>query len=148
VTAHDHDTLVEDLTRLGHDLPVPPASAHLATAVMERVATMPKPFAAAPARWRTALSGLGSWQRRAVIAGVALLVALLVTPPVRAAVLDWFGFAGVIVQRGPASGDDAPPPPPVDDRMTVAEAADLVTSVPLVTAELGEPDAWTSPTTG
>jgi hypothetical protein len=146
----DHDTLVEDLARLGRGAPVPPPSAHLATAVLERVATLPTPAPAEPAPWvrrvtdavTDRVTDLGSrWQRRVVVAVVALLVALLATPPVRAAVADWFGFAGVIVQRGPSTGDDAPPPPAVDDALTVAEAAELVAFTPMVPGELGEPDA-------
>ncbi len=124
---------------------MPPPSAGLAAAVLERVAALPTPVPAEPAGWlrrvTDRVTDLGSqWQRRAAVAVVALLVALLATPPVRAAVADWFGFAGVIVQRGPVDAEDAPPPPAVDDAMTVAEAAELVDFVPLVPAELGEPD--------
>jgi hypothetical protein len=138
----DHDTLVDDLSRLGREVLLPRPSADLAPAVLERVATLPTPSPSAWARWSRRSTDLGSrWRRRVVIAVVALLVALLATPPVRAAVADWFGFAGVIVQRGPAIDVDAPPPPPVDDAMTVAEAAALVAFTPRVPEELGEPDA-------
>ena len=135
-----HDTLVDELTRLGRGIPVPPPSAVLATAVLERVATLPTPAYRRPSLWARARGALGTWQRRAVVAAAALLVALVATPPVRAAVLDWFGFAGVIVQRGPSTSEPAPPPPSVDDEMSVAEAAELVRFTPLVPEELGEPD--------
>jgi hypothetical protein len=142
VTERDHDALVDDLTRLGRGVTTPPPSEHLATAVLQRVATMPTPAVSAPARWRAALSGLSRWRRRRlVIAALALLVALVATPPVRAAVGDWFGFAGVIVQRGPTSDEPAPPPPDVDDTTTVAGAADLVGFTPWVPEQLGPPDA-------
>jgi hypothetical protein len=115
----------------------PPAD--LATIVLERVRRLPAP---AGSRWTRRLAELGSrWQRPIVLAVVALLVALVAAPPVRAAVADWFGFAGVIVQRGPFADEDAPPPPRVEDTMTVAEAAELVAFTPLVPEELGEPDA-------
>ena len=70
---------------------------------MERVASLPTPASAA-VPWLRRLTDRGTrWQRRAGVAVIALLVALLATPPVRAAVADWFGFAGVIVQRGPSA---------------------------------------------
>jgi len=137
----DVDRLADDLARLGRGLPVPPPSADLATTVLERVASLPTP-SPAPVPWLRRLAEHGTrWQRRAAVAVVALLVALLATPPVRAAVADWFGFAGVIVQRGPVGDGDAEPPPPARGGLTVAEAADLVAFTPLVPAELGEPDA-------
>ena len=108
MTAHDLDRLVADLTHLGHDIPVTPPSPTLATAVLARVAALPVP---APSRtpWYGDLVDLAvGWRRRIAVAVVALLVALLATPPVRAAVADWFGFAGVIVQRGSVDEDDAP----------------------------------------
>ena len=139
----DHDTLVDDLALLGRAITVPSPSAGLATAVQQRVATLPHADLDRPGPCGSGVSGdRGSrWRGRVAVAGVALLVALLATPPVRAAVADWFGFAGVIVQRGPDRAEDAPPPPAVDDEMTVAEAAGLVDFVPQVPAELGEPDA-------
>jgi hypothetical protein len=142
VTAHELDRLVDDLTHLGHDLPVPPPSPTLATEVLARVAALPVP-APSRTRWFGDLADRAvRWRRGIAVAVVALLVALLATPPVRAAVADWFGFAGVIVQRGSVDEDDAPPPPRVDDGgMTVAQAADLVGFTPLVPTDLGEPEA-------
>ncbi len=138
----DHEALVHDLMLLGRGASVPGPSADLARSVLDRVEPLPTPATSGPSHWSRRLVDLGSsWRRRAVVAGVAVLVALLATPPVRAAVADWFGFAGVIVQRGPSRGDEAPPPPPVEGRMTVVEAAGLVDFVLLVPADLGEPDA-------
>jgi hypothetical protein len=138
----DHDTLVLDLTRLGRTVTVPGPSAELATAVQARVAALPVPATGGPASWLRRLTVFGSrWRRRAAVAAVAVLVALLATPPVRAAVADWFGFAGVIVQRGPVDAEDAPPPPAAGGEMTVAEASGMVDFVPHVPAELGQPDA-------
>ena len=142
MTPHDLDRLADDLTRLGHEIPVAPPSPTLAAAVRARVAELPVP-APSPTPWYGDLAALAvRWRRRIAVAVVALLVALLAAPPVRAAVADWFGFAGVIVQRGSVDEDDASPPPSVDDNdMTVAEASDLVDFAPLVPTELGEPDA-------
>ncbi len=138
----DHDTLVRDLALLGRATAVPGPSAGLETAVRQRVATLPTPASTGPVRWFRRLVALGSrWRGRVAVAVVAVLVALLATPPVRAAVADWFGFAGVVVQRGPVDAEDAPPPPAVQNEMTVAEAAGMVDFVPQVPAELGEPDA-------
>jgi hypothetical protein len=137
----DLDRLADDLARLGRGLTAPPPSADLATTVMERVAVLPTPTSA-PVPWLRRLAVVGTrWQRRAAVAVVALLVALLATPPVRAAVADWFGFAGVIVQRGPVGDGDVDPPPPANGGLTLAEAADLVAFTPLVPAALGDPDA-------
>jgi hypothetical protein len=139
---NDHDTLIRDLALLGRSVPVPGPSADLGTAVQQRVATLPTPTSTRPAQWFRRAHDLGSrWRRRIAVAAVALLVALLATPPVRAAVADWFGFAGVIVQRGSVDAEDAPPPPPVEDEMTVAEAAGQVGFTLWLPAELGEPDA-------
>jgi hypothetical protein len=139
---NDHETLVHDLTRLGRSVTMPGPSPGLEAAVQERVAGLPAPTTSGGAVWVRRLHEVWSrWRRRAVVAAVAVLVALLATPPVRAAVADWFGFAGVIVQRGPVDAEDAPPPPAVDGGLTVAEAAGLVEFVPHVPSELGEPDA-------
>ena len=137
----DHDTLIRDLAALGRAVAVREPSDDLAVAVRRRVAALPPPAPAGPARWWRLVGDVASrWRGRLVVVGVALLVGLLATPPVRAAVADWFGFAGVIVQRGSVDAEDAPPPPPADGGLTVAEAADLVDFVLQVPAELGEPD--------
>ena len=137
----DLDRLTDDLARLGRGLPVPPPSADLAPTVLERVASLPTPAPAALPWFRRIADRGTRWQRRAAVAVAALLVAVLAAPPVRAAVADWFGFAGVIVQRGPFADEDAPPPPAAEGGLTVAEAAELVAFTPLVPAALGEPDA-------
>lgn len=142
MTDHDLDPLIDDLARLGRDIPVAPSSPTLATAVLARVAARPVPERSRTPWYDDLVDLVVRWRRRIAVAVVALLVALLATPPVRAAVADWFGFAGVIVQRGSVDEDDAPPPPRVDDDgMTVARASALVGFTPIVPTELGEPDA-------
>ena len=138
----DHHTLVDDPALLARAITTPTPSAGFETSVQRRVATLPTPSSTGPAVWFRRVRDRGSrWRGRVAVAVAAILVALLATPPVRAAVADWFGFAGVIVQRGPVDAEDAPPPPTVDGGMTIAEAAGLVDFVPQVPAELGEPDA-------
>ncbi|MFE4170990.1 hypothetical protein ACFRR7_02895 [Streptomyces sp. NPDC056909] len=96
-------------------------------------------------RWRRVAAGLSG-----------LLVVLVLTPPVRAAVADWFDFGGVEVRYDPSAGPRTPPatpsavPAPGCHRpVTIAEAARRAGFTPRVPAELGDPDvvslAETSP---
>ncbi|MGH3385140.1 MAG: hypothetical protein ACRDO1_11220, partial [Nocardioidaceae bacterium] len=107
---HLDATLAADLRRLGRDLAVPVPSNDLADQVLARLADAPE--IAAPSAW----SRLGAAARerwRAIVAALlALVVALLLTPPVRATVADWFGLGGVVVRQDPdaPTGDAAPPP--------------------------------------
>jgi hypothetical protein len=121
--------LERDLRALGTETRTPAPSSQMAGRVLRQVTPTPvsRPF----------------WTRGRVGAAVAAaLVALLAAPPVRAAVADWFGFAGVLVQDAPAPDvSDAPPPPSVDDAMSVADAARLVAFTPLVPTALGTPEA-------
>lgn len=78
-------------------------------------------------------------RRIALVVGAVLLV-VLVTPPVRAAVADWFGFGGVLVERGPPVRGDASPPPEAAQGRSVAEAAASVDFTLSFPEELGEPD--------
>ena len=136
-----YNDLVTDLTALGRGIDPPAASTDLATAVMNRVATLPAPAAGSGTRsWTRRLSGsFGSPRRRIAVAVVAVLLALLATPPVRAAVADWFGFAGVLVERGSPSTDPSPPPEVAPDQ-ALSEAAQLVDFTPSVPQSLGPPD--------
>jgi hypothetical protein len=70
----------------------------------------------------------------------AILVALLATPPVRAAVSDWFGFGGVVVERGDPGPGPAPPPPEVIRDQSVSDAAETVDFTVWVPTVLGVPD--------
>ena len=142
--ATDTDALVAELVGLGRDLPRPEVSAGLATAVLERIAEAPAP-ATAPS------SGVGEWfhalgeatrrhRRRTAVVVAAVLLSLLAAPPVRAAVADWFGFAGVLVERGGESTTtSAPPPPTVDAKTPLEEAAAQVGFTPALPSALGTP---------
>jgi hypothetical protein len=115
-------TLVDDLRALGRAAqPAVDPDALAARAV----AALPSP---APARSRTV--------RRVALAGLALLVALVATSPVRATVAEWFGFGAVRVEPGGSPPPQDPDVPPVDDAVPLADAAarvdfDLVTPTAL-----------------
>jgi hypothetical protein len=80
-------------------------------------------------------------RRRRVAAALAVVLAgLLLAPPVRAAVSEWFGFAGVQIRQGPAPGG-TPDPREVEGSLSLEEASRLVDFVPVVPAALGRPDA-------
>ncbi|MET9555703.1 hypothetical protein [Streptomyces sp. NPDC006645] len=89
-------------------------------------------------RWRVITAGLSG-----------LLVVLVLTPPVRAAVADWFDFGGVQVRYDPkATPSPAARVPDCADPMPIEEAARRAGFRPRVPAELGAPDrvslAWAS----
>jgi hypothetical protein len=138
--SHDDD-LTRELAALGRSVN-DPGTPGLTTAVMDRVAGLPTPAPSRVRAWsRLAVDTWQAWRRRLTVLLVALLVALVVTPPVRATVAEWFGFAGVVVERGPDLGDDASLPPEVEGDTSLADAAELVGFAPLVPAELGPPEA-------
>ncbi|MGW6745888.1 hypothetical protein ACWGDX_34985 [Streptomyces sp. NPDC055025] len=112
-------------------------------------ATVPEPPGPAGPPGRSAR--VRRWLRerwRRVAAGLSgLLVVLVLTPPVRAAVADWFDFGGVEVRYDPSAGPRTPPaapssvPAPGCHRpVTIAEAARRAGFTPRVPAELGDPD--------
>ncbi|MFG2354685.1 hypothetical protein [Streptomyces sp. NPDC048521] len=84
-------------------------------------------------------------RRRSLTAGLCGLLAVLVlTPPVRAAVSDWFGFGGVEVRYDPSA---APSPgarvPDCGRSLSLGDAAHRAGFAPLMPAALGVPDAVT-----
>lgn len=136
----DGETMAERVLAqlLADAAPVPtPASAS---------ASHPVPIPTRAARLRRLLRR--RW--RAVAAGFSgLLVVLVLTPPVRAAVADWFDFGGVQVRYDPkATPSPAARVPGCADPMSIEEAARRAGFRPRVPAELGAPDhvslAWAS----
>lgn len=131
--------LVAELRALGEPLRDEPAANDLVDAVTSRVAASGTPPVRSPARtWRA--PGLGWWRWvAAVVAG--LLAVVLLVPPIRAAVIDWFSFAGVIVRESPGSApSSAPEPPAIDGEMGLARAERLVGFEVLIPSALGKPD--------
>jgi hypothetical protein len=105
----------------------------LSAAVLERIADQ-------PVRRNLAARLRNRW--RALVAGLLVLVAgAALTPPVRAAVVDWLRIGGVAVRQVPSGPATAPEPPGANGGLTLAEAGALVGFIPVVPAELGNPDA-------
>ena len=102
----------------------------------------------APTGVRARLHAVRRWarlRRRALVAGLCgLLTVLVLTPPVRAAVFDWFGFGGVEVRYDPSAVPSAGAEVPGCGRsVTLAQARQRAGFEPLVPDALGVPDAVT-----
>ncbi|MEU0947380.1 hypothetical protein ABZ379_32415 [Streptomyces canus] len=143
--------LPEELRALGRSLDAPGAggSESMVERVLEQILAerLPDPVAQAPgpgerlravrrwtqARWRSLTATL-----------CGLLTVLALTPPVRAAVLDWFDFGGVEVRHDPSA---VPSPgaevPGCGRSLSPAQAERRAGFEPLVPAALGAPDAVT-----
>ncbi|MFF8358346.1 hypothetical protein ACF063_33350 [Streptomyces chartreusis] len=146
----DPARLPEELRALGRSLD-PPGAADGAETMVERVLgqllaeQVPVPVAE-PTGAAERLRAVRRWTRmrwRSLTATLCgLLTVLVLTPPVRAAVLDWFDFAGVGVRYDPSA---TPSPgaevPGCDDPVSLAEAERRAGFAPVVPKELGAPDA-------
>lgn len=143
----DHgDALAAELRELGRQVTVEAHDEGLVTQVMARVAAEPAPRA--PGRlawWAERGQRTRDWfrgRKKAVAAALAaLLIGLAATPPVRAAMAEWFGFGGVIVREDPAPAPSiAPPPPAAESGLSLTQAVDLVAFTPVLPSALGRPD--------
>ncbi|MBG0853024.1 hypothetical protein I2W78_14490 [Streptomyces spinoverrucosus] len=142
------DRLPEELRALGRSLDPPEGGSE---SMVERVLgqilaeQVPVPVAEPPGRGER-LRAVRNWTRarwRALTAALCgLLTVLALTPPVRAAVFDWFDFGGVEVRYDPSA---APSPgagvPSCDRSLSLAQAARRAGFEPLVPDALGTPDA-------
>jgi hypothetical protein len=126
------EALSEELRDLGRAVEIPPLDADALTA--RTMAQLAEPArATAPGRRRPS-TPRRHWQALAG-AVVGLIIVLALTPPVRAAVADWFG---VIVRSGaPAESE---PIPQADPSLSLAEARELVSFEPIEPQALGPPD--------
>jgi hypothetical protein len=131
----EFDRLEDELRALGRTLVVdaPPED------LVERVLTrLPSRRRRQPWAWLRA--------RRRRLVAVVIAVALLglgLTPPVRAAVVEWLRIGGVLIRTEPAVGGPSPtpqPPPRTGQSVTLAEARHLVGFPIGVPAALGTPD--------
>ncbi|WP_371635755.1 hypothetical protein OG988_15150 [Streptomyces zaomyceticus] len=142
--------LPDELRELGRRLRVPDVDGEsmaervLAQLLAERVPTPGPEPVPVRRRWWAAVRGWTRERWRALVAGLTgVLIVLVLTPPVRAAVADWFGFGGVAVRydpdgrRPPAGGTVPGCPEPVP----LAEAGRLAGFEPLIPKSLGAPDA-------
>lgn len=130
------DALDSELRALGATLGTAlddrgPAPGDVATAVLLRLDAEPAPASRAPAR--------PSVRRRLAVAAVAAVVALGLTPPVRAAVGEWLGIGAVAVRPGPPE-PSAGAPPTATAGLSLDEAAELAGLTPVVPPALGPPD--------
>ncbi|MFE2017032.1 hypothetical protein ACFW9O_03130 [Streptomyces sp. NPDC059499] len=150
----DRARLRAELLALGRGLEVPGTDGRtMAERVLAQIVAeaAPTPVREPPGlRERT-----GAWTRRharmltAALSG--LLIALVLTPPVRAAVVEWFDFGGVQVRYAPsaeptgqAGAPDTggePAAPDCTRSVPLAEAARRAGFRPVVPGELGPPDA-------
>jgi hypothetical protein len=124
---HGDETMVERVLRqiLAEQVPTPVAEPPVARGRLRTVRRWLR------LRWRALTAAL-----------CGLLTALVLTPPVRAAVADWFRFGGVEVRYDPSA---TPSPgarvPGCPDPVPLAEAGRRAGFTPLVPEALGAPDA-------
>ncbi|MFF7201880.1 hypothetical protein [Streptomyces sp. NPDC008141] len=139
----ERESLAEELREAGRGIRVPDVSGEtMAERVLAQLLAEAVPTPS-PAGLGTRLRGWTHRRWRAltvVLSGV--LVVLVLTPPVRAAVADWFGFGGVDVRYDPS----APPlgdaqPPWCAEAVPQAEAERRAGFRALVPPGLGTPDA-------
>lgn len=143
--------LPEELRALGRSLDAPGAGGpeSMVERVLEQILAerLPVPVAQAPGPGER-LRAVRRWTRmrwRALTATLCgLLAVLALTPPVRAAVLDWFDFGGVEVRYDPSA---VPSPgaevPGCGRSVSLAQAGRRAGFEPLVPAALGTPGAVT-----
>ncbi|MEU9171778.1 hypothetical protein AB0D34_28970 [Streptomyces sp. NPDC048420] len=143
--------LPEELRALGRSLDAPGAggSESMVERVLERILAerLPVPVAEAPGPAER-LRAVRRWTRarwRSLTATLCgLLAVLALTPPVRAAVLDWFDFGGVEVRYDPSA---VPSPgaevPGCGRSLSLAQAERRAGFEPLVPTALGAPEVVT-----
>ncbi|MER7566287.1 hypothetical protein ACGFWE_17770 [Streptomyces sp. NPDC048523] len=143
--------LPEELRALGRSLDAPGAgrSESMVERVLEQILAerLPVPVARAPGPGER-LRAVRRWTRarwRSLAASLCgLLAVLALTPPVRAAVLDWFDFGGVEVRYDPSA---VPSPgaevPGCGRSVSLGQAERRAGFEPLVPATLGAPDVVT-----
>ena len=135
--AEPDDRLDAELRALGQTLVVAAPPDDLVEQVLARL-----PETAVPARGRERTR-----RRRLVAAIIALvIIGLGLTPPVRAAVVEWLRIGGVLVRTAPPVTGPSPtpsPPPTIGPRVTLVAAEALVHFPVGVPEELGPPDRIT-----
>ena len=132
------DRVDAELRALGRTLVVAPPADDVVQQVLARLP-------AGPEATRTrAWAGARTRRRRLVAVIIALVIlGLGLTPPVRAAVVEWLRIGGVLVRTAPPVPGPAPapsPPPTIGPRVTLAQAKALVDFPVGVPTELGPPD--------
>ncbi|HEX6195337.1 MAG TPA: hypothetical protein VFZ37_05475 [Jiangellaceae bacterium] len=124
-------SLADELYELGYVIDVPGRDPEVvADQVMTRLAESGRGVRTRRPRWRPALA-----------AAFIVLVVLALTPPVRAAVTEWFG---VVITQGESARNGDSTVPGAGDGLSLREANDLVPFDPVVPDQLvaahGQPD--------
>jgi hypothetical protein len=132
----DLDSLEAELRALGHTLVVEPPADDLTERVL--AALPPSRRRRSPRAWLLA-------RRRRIIAVIiaVVIVGLGLTPPVRAAVVEWLRIGGILIDTGPPVSGPSPtpqPPPRSDPTVSLAEAQAKVSFPIGVPDALGTPD--------
>ncbi|WP_399928587.1 hypothetical protein [Streptomyces kanamyceticus] len=150
--ARERARLLAELRALGRSMDGPGpggetmAERVIAQIIAERIPP-PAPEPAGPAgrlrRLRRALGrGLRARWRAVTAALCGALTVLAFTPPVRAAVFEWFDFGGVEVRYDPSASPSAGRGVPgCGDPVTLAQARSRAGFTPAVPGALGTPDA-------
>jgi hypothetical protein len=123
--------LEEQLRALGRSITIEPPADDLEERVLDRVLTLDRVVTERPGPFTRAWHWLVQSRRRLVAMIIAaVIIALGLTPPVRATVLEWLRIGGVVIKTAPPAGtstSQTPQPPPTSGpTMTVAEAQRLV----------------------
>jgi hypothetical protein len=133
----EFDALEAELRALGRTLVVDQPAEDLVERVLTRLPPRRR-------RWRTPWAWLRARRRRLVAVIIAVvLLGLGLTPPVRAAVVEWLRFGGVLIRTEPPIGGPSPtpqPPPRTGQTVTLSEARNLVSFPVGVPAALSTPD--------
>ena len=131
------ERLEDELRALGRTLVVDPPPDDLIEQVLTRLSQQRR-------RRRTPWAWLRARRRRLVAVIIAaVLIGLGLTPPVRAAVVEWLRFGGVLIRTEPRISGPSPtpqPPPRPGRTLTLAEARSLVDFPVGVPAALGMPE--------
>ncbi|MDG4865308.1 hypothetical protein P8605_44910 [Streptomyces sp. T-3] len=142
---HSGEQLPEELRELGRRVQVPDIGGEtMAERVIAQIvaASVPVPVAEPPGRFERLRALLRRHWRRLTAALCGVVTILVLTPPVRAAVADWFGWGGVEVRYDPDSPrPTGEPVPGCENPVSLAEAARRAGFTPVVPTELGAPDA-------
>ncbi|WUO17597.1 hypothetical protein OG985_19050 [Streptomyces sp. NBC_00289] len=143
--------LPEELRALGRSLDAPGGAGaeSMVEQVLERILAerVPVPVVEPPSAVER-LRAVRRWTRtrwRSLTAGLCgVLTVLVLTPPVRAAVVDWFDFGGVEIRYDPSA---VPSPgsevPGCGRSVSLAQAGGRAGFEPLVPGALGTPDTVT-----
>lgn len=132
----EFDALTAELRALGRTITIAPPSDDLVEQVLARLPAEPT-RRRSPGRWLLA-------RRRRLVAVIVavVIIGLGLTPPVRAAVVEWLRIGGVLVRTAPAPTGPAPTADPVP---TAGAVVTLAEAQALVSFPIGVPEALDPP---